>query len=190
MSNRLKYLSVSDEALFRDLRSDQRDALTELFDRYHRKLFFFALKFLKDKEMAKDAVQSVFVKCWESRHKMNIKTSVSNYLFMMLKHRVLNDIRSKNAAITRNYILYQHSEVVEADCSKRLEEGELTAEFHRAIRSLPEQKRRVCLYKMRGDMSNEDIANEMELSIATVKSHYSEAIKKLRDMMTNQEGNE
>lgn len=189
MSNRLKYQSVSDDALFRDLQSDQRDALTELFDRYHRKLFFFALKFLKDEEMAKDAVQSVFVKCWESRHKMNIKTSVSNYLFTMLKYRVLNEIRSKNSSIVRNYILYQRSERIEADCSKRLEEGEFTAELHKAIRSLPEQKRQICLYKMRGDMSNEEIASKMDLSVATVKSHYSEAIKKLRAYLKNNEGN-
>ena len=180
MSKLKDFRSLSDEELFRELQSDRRESLTALFDRYHRKFFLVALKFLKDEEMAKDAVQSVFIKLWESRHKIRIETSVANYLFTMLKYRVLNDLRSKNSAITRNYVAYQLGEKLEEDSGKMLEDRELTLGLHQAIGSLPEQKRRVCLYKLNGDMSNEEIAEEMDLSVATVKSHYSEAVKKLR----------
>ena len=180
MSKLKEYRFLSDEELFRELQSDQRESLTVLFDRYHRKFFLIALKYLKDEEMAKDAVQSVFIKLWESRHRIRIETSLSNYLFTMLKYRVLNDIRSKKSAIARNYVIFQQSERLEDDCGKRLEDRELVLDLHHAIGSLPEQKRRVCQYKLRGDMSNEEIAEEMDLTVATVKSHYSEAVKKLK----------
>ena len=186
MSKLHPYSSLSDEELFRELTLDRRDSLTALFDRYHRKLFYAASKYLKDEEMAKDAVQSVFIKLWESRHKIRVETSVANYLFTMMKYRVLNDIRSKKASVMRNYVLFQQSERLEEDCGRGLEKREMLESLHGAIGSLPEQKKRVCLYKLRGDMSNEDIANEMELSVATVKTHYSEAIKRLKALFTGE----
>ena len=52
--------------------------------------------------------------------------------------------------------------------------------FYQAIEHLPEQKRQVCLYKLKGNLSNQEIADKMSISVPTVKTHYAQAIKILR----------
>ena len=63
----------------------------------------------------------------------------------------------------------------------KLEEKEMTEQLYRAIDSLPEQKKAVCLYKLKDSLSNQEIAEKMQISIPTVKTHYSQAIKLLRE---------
>ena len=63
----------------------------------------------------------------------------------------------------------------------KLEEKEMTEQLYRAIDGLPEQKKAVCLYKLKDSLSNQEIAEKMQISIPTVKTHYSQAIKLLRE---------
>jgi RNA polymerase sigma-70 factor (ECF subfamily) len=58
-------------------------------------------------------------------------------------------------------------------------------EIYQAIGQLPEQKRLVCLYKLRENLSNQEIAERMGISLPTVKSHYTQAIKMLRAALTH-----
>lgn len=52
--------------------------------------------------------------------------------------------------------------------------------FYKALDKLPEQKRAICLLKVREELSNKEIAERMNLSVNTIKTHYSESLKLLR----------
>ena len=52
--------------------------------------------------------------------------------------------------------------------------------FYMALEKLPEQKREICLLKVREELSNKEIAERMNLSVNTIKTHYSEALRLLR----------
>lgn len=127
-----------------------------------------------------DAVQQVFLKLWESRSLLTINVNLKNYLFTMLKNHVLNEIRNNLTALEKIYELSQSSVYYVNKLIEELEEKELTQQLYHAIDKLPTQKRLVCLYKLKESLSNQEIADEMGISVATVKSHYSEAIKMLR----------
>ena len=45
---------------------------------------------------------------------------------------------------------------------------------------LPPQKRSICLMKVKEELTNQEIAERMNLSVNTVKTHYTEALKMLR----------
>ena len=63
---------------------------------------------------------------------------------------------------------------------EKLEKREQMSLFYRALSKLPPQKKEICLMKLRGDMSNQEIADRLHVSVNTVKSHYQEALKMLR----------
>ena len=65
-----------------------------------------------------------------------------------------------------------------------IERKELMAAFYQAITLLPAQKKEICLLKMEGKLSNQEIADKMQLSVSTVKTHYAQAIKLLRAAMS------
>ena len=64
-----------------------------------------------------------------------------------------------------------------------MEEQQTIDVLHKGINSLPPQKRRVCQLKLEEGITNQNIADEMGISIHTVKTHYRESLKMLRDYL-------
>lgn len=156
------------------------DAFSLIYEKYHKYLYVLAYKYLKDSDASQDAVQFVFVKFWESRPFIQIHVNLKNYLYTMLKNHVLNEIRNNNNAIEKNYELVQFSTMEEVDLLRKIEEKDLMDFLYKSIDKLPKQKKEVCLYKLRGNLSNQDIADLMGISVPTVKTHYAQAIRMLR----------
>ena len=179
-----RFLSISgqtDDELLILLQKGNERAFTAIYERYHKLLYVLAYKYLKDNDTAKDAVQQIFLKLWESRSLFSIHINLRNYLYTMLKNHLLNEIRNNYTALEKNYELAQETIEYENEILSKLEEKEMTEQLYRAIDSLPEQKKAVCLYKLKDSLSNQEIAEKMQISIPTVKTHYSQAIKRLRE---------
>ena len=179
-----KTLSISgqtDDELLILLQKGNERAFTAIYERYHKLLYVLAYKYLKDNDTAKDAVQQIFLKLWESRSLFSIHINLRNYLYTMLKNHLLNEIRNNYTALEKNYELAQETIEYENEILSNLEEKEMTEQLYRAIDGLPEQKKAVCLYKLKDSLSNQEIAEKMQISIPTVKTHYSQAIKLLRE---------
>ena len=179
-----RFLSISgqtDDELLILLQKGNERAFTAIYERYHKLLYVLGYKYLKDNDTAKDAVQQIFLKLWESRSLFSIHINLRNYLYTMLKNHLLNEIRNNYTALEKNYELAQETIEYENEILSKLEEKEMTEQLYRAIDSLPEQKKAVCLYKLKDSLSNQEIAEKMQISIPTVKTHYSQAIKLLRE---------
>ena len=175
-----KYFSFSDEQLFNLIENGDKMAFTEAYNKYHRLLYSVSYRYLMDKEKAEEAVQYVFVRLWEYRSDLNIGISLKNYLFTMTKNYVLNVIRNENSAIEKQYELAQRTSEFADDFVEKFENRERMDIFYKALDKLPEQKREICLLKVREELSNKEIAERMNLSVNTIKTHYSEALKLLR----------
>lgn len=175
-----KYSNFSDEQLFNLIENGDKIAFTEAYNKYHRLLYSVSYRYLMDREKAEEAVQYVFVRLWEYRSDLNIGISLKNYLFTMTKNYVLNVIRNENSAIEKQYELAQRTSEYEDDFVEKFENRERMDIFYKALDKLPEQKREICLLKVREELSNKEIAERMNLSVNTIKTHYSEALKLLR----------
>lgn len=179
-----RFLSIAgqtDDELLILLRKNDEKAFTVIYERYHKLLYVVAYKYLKSNDIAQDAVQQIFLKLWEARSLFTIQINLRNYLYTMLKNHILNEIRNNTTALEKQYELVQETVEYEDCIWSRLEEKEQTSQLYLAIENLPEQKRAVCLYKLKEGLSNLEIAEKMQISIPTVKTHYSQAIKLLRE---------
>lgn len=172
--------TLSDEELLYSLKQNNEKAFTIIYERYHKLLYVLGYKYLKNSSTTEDAVQQIFLKLWETRSLLTININLRNYLYTMLKNHVLNEIRNKNSAMEKNYEIAQFAPKYEDELLAKIEEKELIEHFYKMIESLPKQKREVCLYKLKGNLSNQEIADKMNISVPTVKTHYAQAIKLLR----------
>ena len=161
-----QYTNTDDEKLFSFIEKGDKGAFTQAYDRYHKLLYVLAYRYLMNADMAEDVVQHVFARLWEFRSELHVGISLKNYLFTMTKNHVLNLIRNENSAISKNYEIAQSKE--------------LMASFYKAVDMLPPQKRSICLMKVLEELTNQEIAERMNLSVNTVKTHYTEALKMLR----------
>ncbi len=170
----------SDNELFTRIRKGDENAFTAIYERYNKMIYSLAYRYLMNQELAKDTVQHIFVKLWEHRTELSIDVNVRNFLFTMTKNHVLNIIRNENTALGKQYEIAQQSSGYEDDLVEKLEQREQMAYFYQAVDQLPPQKKEICLMKFCHGMSNQEIADRLHLSINTVKSHYTQALKHLR----------
>ncbi|MEI7676467.1 MAG: RNA polymerase sigma-70 factor [Bacteroidales bacterium] len=169
--------------LLMQLRDGNEKAFSVVFDTYHRYLYVLACRYLMSDSYAEDAVQHTFMRLWEGRETFDYKAGIKNLLFTILKNYILNEIRHENLVIQKNYELAQLTEEVETEFLSELEDADFKTHFYRLIDQLPPQKREVCLLKIQKGMTNQEIAEAMNISIPTVKSHYTQVIKLLRSQL-------
>lgn len=184
MTLRVNFSAKDDEELLSLLYKGSEDAFSVIFNRYNKLLYTLAFNYLKSDDSAKNAVQAVFMKLWESRSILNISINLRNYLYTMLKNHVLNEIRNNNLAIEKNYEIARSIEESEDDTFTKLADKDMIQRLYEAINKLPTQKRLICQLKLQDDLSNQEIADKMHLSVPTVKTHYNQAIKMLREYFT------
>lgn len=171
---------VADEVLFAKVEHGDVDAFVGIYNKYHKLLYVLAYRYMASHEKAEDAVQHVFTRFWEYRTELHVGVSLRNYLITMTKNHILNVIRNENNAIAKNYEIAQSTPEYEDVLVENMEKKELMSLFYKALDMLPLQKREVCLMKVRDELTNQEIAERMKLSINTIKTHYSEALKLLR----------
>lgn len=173
--------NLPDETLLSRLKEGDEKAFTAIYIRYNKMLYVLAYKYLKDSFRAEDIVQQVFLKLWEARSLFAGAINLRNYLYTSAKNLILNEIRDNFSDMEKNYAVIQNRPEFEDKLQSALEEKDLFQHFYKILAELPEQKRKVCLLKIRDNLSNQEVADKLHISVPTVKSHYSQAIKLLRD---------
>lgn len=172
-----------DQKLYDDLRRGKEYAFAAVFERYNRLLYTIAYRFLKSEEEAEDATQYLFMKLWEQRTNFSFESGVfRSLLFTILKNYILNELRHRSLVFEKLYEMAQQvNDEDEDDFLTQFENGELGKFLRVAIDKLPPQKQKICLLKIEYGLSNQEIADRMGITVPTVKSHYTQAIKALRN---------
>lgn len=181
--------TTTNNNLFDQFKNGDIKSFAKYYDRYYGPALSFANRYLKDDCLAEDAVQTLFVKLWEQKGMINSSETLSNYLFTILKHIVLDLLKHKAT------IYLKHEEIKQASMgwvsesiTKELEEKEVSENLGAAISRLSPQKQRICRLKIYNGYSNQEIADELDISINTVKVQYTQLIKELRFHMKEYAG--
>lgn len=169
-----------DTQLCMELQKGNEEAFAKAFSQYSRLLYALAYRFLKSGEDAEDAVQFTFMKLWEERKNLDFRAGIRSLLYTIMKNHILNELRHLNVVYEKNYIIAQQTEDAEESFLKAYEERNLHEQLIMAINKLPSQKSTICMMKLKKGLSNQEIADYMHITVATVKSHYTQAIKILR----------
>ena len=169
-----------DQKLYDDLRRGKEYAFAAVFERYNRLLYTIAYRFLKSEEEAEDAIQYLFMTLWKQRTNFSFESGIRSLLFTILKNYILNELRHRSLVFEKLYEMAQQVND-EDDFLTQFENGELGKFLRVAIDKLPPQKQKICLLKIEYGLSNQEIADRMGITVPTVKSHYTQAIKALRN---------
>ncbi len=151
-----------------------------LFKEHHKMLCDLAYNLVKDKDAAKDIVQDVFFKCWRNREKIEVTGQLKSYLFRATTHTSLNYLRN----IKRLIRLDEQPHLVNSLKVKGGMEDfgfkELELRVQQAIERLPPKCRVIYKLSRHEDLSHQQIAEALNLSVKTIENQMSIALKKLR----------
>ncbi len=176
----LDYSKYEEEELVGLLKSGDRIAYTEIYERYRRPLYLFAFKRLGNREEVKDLIHEVFISLWINHESLNLRYTLTTYLHSSVRNKIL-DILAHNK-VSSKYIAsfnqYKESGQVFADYAIR--HKELEAIIEKEIEALPCKMRQVFNLSRKSFYTRKQIAQELGLSEQTVKSHMHHAIKILK----------
>lgn len=172
--------NLSDFELLQLFAEGEDKAFTEIYQRYQSKLYYHALKMLKDRDEAQDVIHDLFTKLWDKRDSLALTGSLSSYLYTSVRNRIL-DIFSHEKIVSK----YQESLQTfinkgEFITDHEIREKELTRVIEKEISDLPPKMREVFKLSREEHLTYAEIAKEMDIAENTVRKHITNAIKKLK----------
>jgi RNA polymerase sigma-70 factor (ECF subfamily) len=164
--------------LINNLRNGKEKAYQYLFDHYYVSLTAFAFKFLQNREISKDIVQNIFIRIFQNRDHLTIASDIKNYLFKAVHNECLNELKKENTRET-HYFQYA-SESSSHSYESELGQTEKEYKIYQAIEKLSPKCRQIFLMSRIEGKKNPEIAAELGLSVRTIETQISQALKSLR----------
>jgi len=185
-------MSPTDYTLLKKIKSGDRPAFMLLYDRYWDSLYNFVFVRTRDKEIAEEILQNLWVKILENTDTIQTDDSESakGYLLRHLHYRILDFYNSyKKAPPTLSideFDIPNELEISDTDYFEILEENEinsLLSMIDEVVASLPSTEQQVYDMRIRKNMSVNETAEALGLSNKTVSNKLSKALGEIREQL-------
>lgn len=161
-------------------------AFDQVYEQYAHKLFSFIFKIVKDEAEADDIVQEVFVKIWESKHKLEDGKQLDSFIFTIAYNSSVDLIRKRISKTKYIEHLKRLSIVQEVPSQiSEMEYNELKSQVEKLISNLPERQKQVYLLHREQGLTYPEIAVRLSISKNTVENHMVKALHSLRQSMSH-----
>lgn len=181
------FIDQDDRQLFQQLAATRNsEAFDLLFRRWYGRMIAFASQYVGTSD-AENIVQDVMTYLWENTTRINLKNSVSTYLFTAVKYRCLTLIsRGQVAHKVLNSLRMDFIEEVAAlSETDSVLYTEMRAIYLKTLASLPENQREAFNLSRYEDMTYDKIAMKQNVSEKTVEYRISQALKRLREALAD-----
>ncbi len=149
------------------------------FKQYFKPLCFYAMRLLKDSEVAKDVVHDVFLIVWKHRNNLDFSRTMYPYFLNLTRNNAFNYLA--HLKVKENY----ENKGVLQDCvdfaENDTEHEELIGNIIKRIDQLPERCRIVMQLCFIECKKYKEVADLLGISVNTVKTHISTGLKILRE---------
>lgn len=174
-------MEYSDQTLIDELKSGNQSAYELLFKKFYKPLVAKAYHILEDEMEAEDLVQNLFVTLWQKLPELNIRTSIRAYLFGAVHNQCMMHLRSSKVADKRldayaNILQVESQSTVEVEMPMILQ-----SDLELIFNELPLQRQRVFRMVYLEEKKYKQAAQEMGLSVNSVKTHLKLALKSIKD---------
>ena len=162
----------------------ERKRFKEVYEEYFTALKYFAMRYVKDEEVACDLLQDVFVKLWEKGDRFENVIQLKTYLYRVVRNYCLTFIRDAQRKEKR----MEGFEVEDTEESfvYQMIEAEIYALINDIFEELPDACKNDYVKSLEGK-SHKEIAEELHIAITTIKKHKTNANnylrKRLKDLL-------
>lgn len=175
------------ENIIEGLLQDRPQTMKRVFELYYAPLCCYAVRYTANMPIAEEVVSDVMFKIWQNRHTGYRPETFREYLFTATRNTALNYLKQQQnmKKLADNWAEQLRYELIEETPLDMVIADELQSKFDSLMERLPEQCRKAFLMSRIDDMTYEEIAAQMDVSVNTVKYHIKTALQKLRTGMDN-----
>jgi RNA polymerase sigma-70 factor (ECF subfamily) len=175
---------MSNNLLIAQIRKKDEVAFKRCYDLFFKDLVLSANRYLSNFSVSEDIVQEVFVYIWEHSEKIDIKTSLKAYLLVMVKNRCLNHLKSIKITDNEDYIKDSYFIADSVEIFNITEESNvLYQKVLKVVDEMPLKMQRIFKLKFIENYKYIEIADELNISLNTVKTQLKRAKLKIKDSL-------
>ena len=178
----------SDEELVQKAQGDDERAFGKLVERYETKVYSLAMKMLRNPEDAEDVLQDTFLRAYRGIKSFQGNSTFSTWIYRITANSALMRLRKKQLpTVSIDDADERETPINIADWSPGPVEQLLTQETQKAmdeaIEALPPEFKQVFILRDVEELSNAEVAEILDLSVAAVKSRLHRARLKVRNRL-------
>lgn len=188
--------NLSDETVMAHLKQGHDDALTVLFERYHRLVFSIAVKVLRDEGEAEDVTQNVFLEVFRNAVQFDPqKGSTKAWLLQYAYHRTFNRLRYlKVRGLQRDFDVASELERQVEDAflvaTKTLDTVDRTRMVRQAFRVLTSAQSNTLKLAFFEGLSLKEISERTGEPLGNVRHHYYRGLDRMRSHLESRTAEE
>src|SRR6478736_6687352 len=171
-----------EELLLKALNEGDRDAFLKIYDLYWYKVFSIAYKRLKDKQIAEELTQDLFLKLWEKRAQLKPQ-KIEHYLSVAIKNAVIDHIHS--GLVANKYVHYYRTfGEINTDTTQHVVAfDDLSESIEKGLSKLPAKSQEVFKLSRLDNWPTDKITKHLNLSEKTVGYHLTRSLKFMRSYL-------
>lgn len=170
---------LDSQLLWRQMQEGNREAFAALFKAYYSELKAYGMKLSGSHEFAQEAIQLLFLKIWESKHRIGAAKNPKSYLLRAYRTTIL-DLLSENKRRSTQL----------TDLSFQFNQQELPAladpsnsPLLQLVNQLSDKQREIIFLKFYNNLSYKEIAEVLEINYQTVRNYIAKSMIILRKKM-------
>lgn len=172
------------------------DALEALYDRYARAVFSFAVRIVRDGQIAEEVLQEAFMRSWQQSGRFELNRGNYASWLLSITHNLAIDELRRSQRRPQKADMVDITDVLrsEVDTTVNIEEAaeatELRGRIKEAMSRLPESQRRVIELAYFEGLSQREVAAFLNEPLGTIKTRMRLGMQKLKELLAEQEGTE
>ena len=177
----------SENNLMQRLIVGDASAFDIIFEKYNKKVYFFSISNLKNREDAEGVVQEVFYSLWKERTKLKVVKSLDAWIFTIS----FNIIRKHFRKLARERKLLKNlSEITssyDTSSATEVEYSDLLEKAKKIIDNLPLRQKTIYNLSKRDGLSNTEISSKLNIANKTVENYLTRAKATLKTALVDEQ---
>jgi RNA polymerase sigma factor (sigma-70 family) len=174
-----------DLAIWEACKEGDKNAYAHIYKLYYPGLFNYGCKFTTDAALVEDSIQEIFVRFWTNREKLAAVRELRSYLFVSFRHYLLKLLSQykkiqEDVTTTEDYAfeLEISAEQQRVNAEEQQQQIQLLTS---AMRRLTPRQKEAVFFRFYENMSYEEIAGILNISVKATYKLVARAIIMLRD---------
>ena len=178
-----KKINIENKELVKRLKNGDLRAFDELYKMYSSKLLYFTLGYVRSNEDAEDIVQEVFLTIWRKHKKIKEEHSFNSYLFTITFNAIKKYFRKKGIEKKHLELFLKTKNTSINNVTSKVEYDDLANQVEKIIDAFPDRRKEIFRLSRESHLSNQEIAEKLNITKKTVENHITTSLKVLRERL-------
>ncbi|MDB5199211.1 MAG: hypothetical protein JWO92_1174 [Chitinophagaceae bacterium] len=166
-----------------DINNTEEEKFKLLFNTYKVPLYDYVQTITGDDYVAEEITQEIFIKLWKRRNDMHHIENIDQYIFRMARNACFTYFKKVALDVKMADRLKTKMSVPADVITDQLDVKEMQRLINEAVDGLSPQRRKVYQLSRVHGLKLDEIANDLDLSVSTVKNHLVAALKHIREYL-------